>query len=347
MAREACGKLSANALVAFKPVHKAQQQACDLVVSQLLRSSEGGDLLDAFIKKLCAPKSEVGGPEHLMSLLVSLRSGVILLPAMCRDSGAKDGAASATLANACAELDKRLAQHVEKIDLLEMVKQRKAELRLQSAPPQSEASAFPPLARNRKRTEEEHCALRSKAVTLVARMEIAAEADDAARKAGTMGFAKLSMVEHVEQQLCHTELPFLCMEHNLLGALASWLRPLGMNGSLPTPLLTPLLTLCSRLPIDMRLPCVREWAKDSGLGKVVNYYSVHEKDVANRTRAKELVSTWSRPIFDCPATYQGVRHRSLLHPAGAARASAADARSFVCAVRQYAGGENREAAQQG
>ena len=167
--------------------------------------------------------------------------------------------------------------------------------------------------RRREKTEAEHMALRGEAADLVAEMDVAAEQDVAARAANQLGVAKLRMLDEVERQLCRVELQKLCMDHNLLGALASWLRP-GSDGSLPNlRLRSSLLSLCSRLPIDTQQEDVKDQLKRSGLGKVVMFYKLHDEVAANRTMAAHLVETWSRPIFSLSAVYK-VRKLRLTHP---------------------------------
>ena len=167
-----------------------------------------------------------------------------------------------------------------------------------------EAMFKPKSSRRREKTEAEHMALRGEAADLVAEMDVAAEQDAAARAANQLGVAKLRMLDEVERQLCRVELQKPCLEHNLLGALASWLRP-GSDGSLPNlRLRSSLLSLCSRLPIDTQLEDVRGQLKRSGLGKVVMFYKLHDEVAANRTIAAHLVETWSRPIFSLSAVYK-------------------------------------------
>ena len=175
-----------------------------------------------------------------------------------------------------------------------------------------EAMFKPKSNRRRERTEAEHKALRSEAADLVAEMDVAAEQDAAARAAGQLGVAKLRLLDEVERQLCRVELQQLCLDHNLLGALATWLRP-GSDGSLPNlRLRSSLLTICSRLPVDTQQQDGREQLKRSGLGKVIMFYKLHDEVPANRNIAAHLVETWSRPIFALSAVY---KVRAAAHPA--------------------------------
>ena len=167
-----------------------------------------------------------------------------------------------------------------------------------------EALFKPKSTRRRERTEAEHKALRSEAADLVAEMDVAADQDTAARAAGQLGVAKLRLLEEVERQLCRVELQQLCLDHNLLSALATWLRP-GADGSLPNlRLRSSLLALCSRLPVDTQQQDGREQLKRSGLGKVIMFYKLHDEVAANRNIAAHLVETCSRPIFALSAVYK-------------------------------------------
>ena len=162
----------------------------------------------------------------------------------------------------------------------------------------------PKVSRRRDRTEAELKALRSEAADLVAEMDVAAEQDVAARAAGQLAVAKLRLLQEVERQLCRVELQQLCLEHNLLGALATWLRP-AHDGALPNlRLRTSLLGLCSRLPVDTQEPDGREQLKRSGLGKVIMFYKLHDDVPANRAVAARMVDAWSRPIFSLSAVYK-------------------------------------------
>jgi hypothetical protein len=121
--------------------------------------------------------------------------------------------------------------------------------------------------------------------------------------------SKLRLLAEVERQLCRVELQQLCLEHNVLGALAAWLRP-GEDGSLPNlRVRSALLTLCSRLPVDTQQPDGREQLKRSGLGKVVMFYKLHDEVPDNRATAARMVDAWSRPIFSLSAVYK-VRARA-------------------------------------
>jgi transcription factor SPN1 len=116
--------------------------------------------------------------------------------------------------------------------------------------------------------------------------------------------SKLRLLAEVERQLCRVELQQLCLEHNVLGALATWLRP-GEDGSLPNlRVRSSLLSLCSRLPVDTQEQDGREQLKRSGLGKVVMFYKLHDEVPSNRDTAARMVDAWSRPIFSLSAVYK-------------------------------------------
>ena len=167
-------------------------------------------------------------------------------------------------------------------------------------------------------TETERTALRNEAADLVAEMGVAAEKDAAARAAGQLAVAKLRLLPEVEKQLCRVELQSLCLEHNLLGALAAWLRP-GSDGSLPNMRLrSALLQLCARLPVDTQEQDGREQLKRSGLGKVIMFYKLHDEVAANRATAAHMVDVWSRPIFSKSAVYKDLEHAGAELPPAAA-----------------------------
>jgi hypothetical protein len=189
----------------------------------------------------------------------------------------------------------------------------------------------PKSSRRRARTEAELKELRNEAADLVAQMEVAAEQDAAARAAGQLAVAKLRLLHEVEQQLCRVELQQLCLEHNVLGALATWLRP-GEDGSLPNlRLRTALLTLCSRLPVDTQEQDGREQLKRSGLGKVIMFYKLHDEVAANRGVAAHMVDVWSRPIFSLSAVYKDLDREAAELPPQPERPAAARNRAAATA----------------
>ena len=196
-----------------------------------------------------------------------------------------------------------------------------------------EALFKPKTSRRRARTDAEVKELRNEAADLVAQMDVAAEQDAAARAAGQLATAKLRLLPEVERQLCRLELQHLCLEHNVLGALANWLRP-GDDGSLPNlRLRAALLSLCSRLPVDTQQPDGKEQLKRSGLGKVIMFYKLHDEVAAHRALAARMVDAWSRPIFALSAVYKDLeRERETAElPQEPQRAAAARNRSAATA----------------
>jgi len=170
---------------------------------------------------------------------------------------------------------------------------------------EDEIDAFfkPKGKRRRQRTAEEMKAAAAEATDLVAQMGVAVDEDTAARAAGHLAVAKLKLLPEVERALCRVELQLLCLEANVLGALADWLRP-GPDGSLPNlRLRASLLGLVARLPVDTAEPERREQLKRSGLGKVVMFYKLHDPVPAHRATAQRLVDAWARPIFSLSAGY--------------------------------------------
>jgi transcription factor SPN1 len=174
----------------------------------------------------------------------------------------------------------------------------------------------PKSSRAKAKNEAQLKEMRSEASDLVARMEVAAEQDAAARAEGQLAVAKLRELPDVERALCRVDLQPICLEHGLLGALATWLRP-GEDGSLPNlRIRTALLGLIARLPVDTRDPDSKEQLKRSGLGKVVMFYKLHDDAAANRAQAGRIVDEWSRPLFHLSAAYRDMAKEEAEVPTG-------------------------------
>lgn len=154
-----------------------------------------------------------------------------------------------------------------------------------------------------RRRERDPTELRNEAADLVARMEVAAEQDAAAREAGALATAKLRLLPEVQAQLCRRDLLAQCMDHHLLHALSAWMRPAPDGALLAGTMRSALLRICASLPLDTQHEEDKEKLKSSGLGKVIMHLKLHDDDAANRALASKLVDGWCRPIFKLTAAY--------------------------------------------
>lgn len=131
-------------------------------------------------------------------------------------------------------------------------------------------------------------------------MKLAAFQDIDAKKQGKPATAKLRMLPHVEEQLMRSSLADSILESNMLEAVRLWLEPLP-DKSLPAlNIQRALFTALEKLPVTS------DHLRESGVGKVVYFYTLSNKRVEKSIArmADNLVSTWSRPIIKKSKSYR-------------------------------------------
>lgn len=150
---------------------------------------------------------------------------------------------------------------------------------------------------NRRRSDKDTLAddpmnLDEMASDLRIRMEDAAFSDKENINAGKPALFKYQMLPEVSATLNKKHLQEALLDAGILRAIKLWLEPLP-DQTLPSPVLRKtLLDLMRSLPVEL------DHLRESGVGKIVYYLSIREKETPEVQRiAKELVSRWSRPIL--------------------------------------------------
>ncbi|GLC34484.1 hypothetical protein PLESTB_001256100 [Pleodorina starrii] len=110
--------------------------------------------------------------------------------------------------------------------------------------------------------------------------------------------SKLKLLPEVEDFLAQRKYHESFLQQGGLGVLKGWLEPYH-DGTLPNMRVrTTVLKGLQKLPIDTRHEDHKEMLRKSQLGKNVMFlFKCNEETSDNRRIAKELVHSWSRPIF--------------------------------------------------
>eukprot|EP00245_Coleochaete_scutata_P017006 TRINITY_DN8138_c0_g1_i1.p1 TRINITY_DN8138_c0_g1~~TRINITY_DN8138_c0_g1_i1.p1 ORF type:complete len:482 (-),score=170.27 TRINITY_DN8138_c0_g1_i1:359-1804(-) len=142
----------------------------------------------------------------------------------------------------------------------------------------------------------------------MAKLEVAWEADGVANREGQPAINKLRLLPELVAILQKKHLQTEFLDRGILTLLKNWLEPLP-DGSLPNiTIRSALLTVINELPIDMEYMDRKEQLKDSGLGRIIMFFSKLETEtVKNRKLAQELVHKWSRPIVQKSTRYEDIR----------------------------------------
>ncbi|EEB07129.1 transcription elongation factor complex subunit Iws1 [Schizosaccharomyces japonicus yFS275] len=110
---------------------------------------------------------------------------------------------------------------------------------------------------------------------------------------------KLRMLPFVETVLRKSNLQDVILDNNLLDSVRMWLEPLP-DRSLPALNIQHVL-----FDVLRKLPIQTEHLRESGLGKVVLFYTLSKKpEPFIRRMADTLVNEWSRPIIKRSANYR-------------------------------------------
>lgn len=137
---------------------------------------------------------------------------------------------------------------------------------------------------------------------MINQMRDAVELDCEANKNRQAATRKLKMLPFVVNQLRKVDLRDAFLDSDILSAITEWLTPL------PDKSLPHLNIRESLLKIlqDFHLYDV-DRIRGSGIGKAVMYLYKHPKETReNKIKAKELISSWSRPIFQLDSNFDAI-----------------------------------------
>lgn len=137
---------------------------------------------------------------------------------------------------------------------------------------------------------------------IINQMKDAAEGDAEANRNKQAAIRKLKLLPFVMSQLRKIEMRDAFLDSDVLSAMTEWLAPLP-DKSLPH--LQVREAMLKTLQ-DMNLYDV-DRIKNSGIGKAVMYLFKHPKETKeNKQRAKNLISCWSRPIFQLDSSFTAI-----------------------------------------
>ncbi|KAG5646947.1 hypothetical protein DXG03_001670 [Asterophora parasitica] len=196
---------------------------------------------------------------------------------------------------------KRKRKEVVELDLSELPPEQANKIRLDM---QIEQILKPKKAARRGKKKANEEVLDSFADHEVARlreqMNAAAEDDQRANVEKLPALSKLKLLPDAMETLQKASLAQSMIDNNLLEAVRRWLEPLP-DRSLPAlNIQREFFTILRKMEfIDSAV------LKESGLGKVVLFYTKCKRVTPEISRvARELVSTWSRPIIKRSASYR-------------------------------------------
>lgn len=137
---------------------------------------------------------------------------------------------------------------------------------------------------------------------IINQMRDAVEMDIAANQEKRVATGKLKLLPSLMNQLRKMDLRDAFLDSDVLSVMAEWLAPLP-DRSLPHLNIRESLL---RILIDFNLYDV-DRIKSSGIGKAVMYLYKHPKETReNKQRAKQLISSWSRPIFNLDSNFSAI-----------------------------------------
>lgn len=133
-------------------------------------------------------------------------------------------------------------------------------------------------------------------------MRAAVEADNEANKNKQAATKKLKLLPYIVNQLRKVDLRDAFLDSDVLYVISEWLNPLP-DRSLPHLQIREHLL---KILLDLNLNDV-DRIKASGIGKSIMYLFKHPKETKdNKQRAKELISLWSRPIFQLETNFSSI-----------------------------------------
>lgn len=137
---------------------------------------------------------------------------------------------------------------------------------------------------------------------IINQMRDAMEADREANENRKAATQKLNLLPFVINQLRKVDLRDAFLDSDVLSIITEWLAPLP-DRSLPHLNIRESLL---KVLIDFNLYDV-DRIKSSGIGKAVMYLYKHPKETKeNKQRAKQLISCWSRPIFQLDSSFNAI-----------------------------------------
>lgn len=137
---------------------------------------------------------------------------------------------------------------------------------------------------------------------IINQMRDAVEMDIAANQEKRVATGKLKLLPSLLNQLRKIDLRDAFLDSDVLSVMAEWLAPLP-DRSLPHLNIREGLL---RILLDFNLYDV-DRIKGSGIGKAVMYLYKHPKETReNKQRAKQLISSWSRPIFNLDSNFSAI-----------------------------------------
>ena len=133
------------------------------------------------------------------------------------------------------------------------------------------------------------------AMALKGKMELALKRDIQSLSSGKPALERLKLLDQVLQALNRRNVQEILIENGILTLLRFWLEPLKTPSSCTLPSASfrkPILDALKTLPIETA------HLRESGLGRIVYFFSKREGELADiRKLAAELVDQWSRPII--------------------------------------------------
>lgn len=137
---------------------------------------------------------------------------------------------------------------------------------------------------------------------IINQMRDAVEEDNKANQNKMAATKKLKLLPFLMSQLRKVDYRDAFLDSDVLGVISEWLTPLP-DRSLPHLAIRENLL---KILIDFNLYDV-ERIKASGIGKAVMYLYKHPKETKeNKQRAKQLISCWSRPIFQLDSSFNSI-----------------------------------------
>lgn len=164
-------------------------------------------------------------------------------------------------------------------------------------------------AKKKKKTEKSAAEIALLVENVMAELEVVAEEDAELNRQSKPAINKLRKLPLLTEVLSKKQLQLEFLDHGVLTLLKNWLEPLP-DGSLPNiNIRAAILKILTEFPIDLDQYDRREQLKKSGLGKVIMFLSKSDEETtSNRKLAKDLVDTWSRPIFNKSTRFEDMRN---------------------------------------
>ncbi|KAK4481596.1 hypothetical protein RD792_012498, partial [Penstemon davidsonii] len=154
------------------------------------------------------------------------------------------------------------------------------------------------IGKKKKKTEKTSTEIALLVERVMSELEVVVEEDAELNRQGKPAINKLKKLYILTDILSKKQLQPLFLDHGVLTLLKNWLDPLP-DGSLPNRnIREAVLKILNDFPIDLEQQCRKEQLKNSGLGKVIMFFSkLDEETAANRKLAKELVDKWVNTIY--------------------------------------------------